>query len=51
MKAGVINMPDIRTTSSSSDHAHQQFMFYQNNIVFGALIYFKHKAKAEKCIE
>jgi hypothetical protein len=45
MKAGVINMPDIRTTFDSADRAHQQFMFYQHNIVFGALIYFNHKAK------
>ena len=37
MKAGLINMPDIRTTIDPSDHAHQQFMFYQHNIVIGAL--------------
>jgi len=45
MKAGVINMPDIRTTIDASDHAHQQFMFYQHNIVFGALIHFGKKTK------
>lgn len=45
MKAGVINMPDIRTTVDPSDHAHQQFMFYQHNIVFGALVHLGHKSK------
>lgn len=42
MKAGWINMPDIRTTVDPSDHANQQFMFYQHNIVFGALLGFGH---------
>jgi len=51
MKAGVINMPDIRTTFDSADRAHQQFMFYQHNIVFGALIYFNHKAKEKTSME
>ena len=45
MKAGVINMPDIRTTIDPSDHAHQQFTFYQRNIVFGALIHFGRQTK------
>lgn len=35
-KIGYINMPDIRTTSSPTDRASQQFFFTQNNIVFGA---------------
>lgn len=34
-KAGYINMPDIRTTSSRSDRANQKFLFYQYNMVFG----------------
>jgi hypothetical protein len=47
LKTGIINMPDIRTTFDSSDRAHQQFMFFQRNIVFGALIHFGHKATPE----
>jgi len=39
MKTGLINMPDIRTTFESSDHAHQQFMFLQRNVVFGAIFH------------
>ncbi len=35
-KTGYINMPDIRTTMSSSDKASQDFIFYQVNILFGA---------------
>ena len=47
MKTGVINMPDIRTTIDPSDHAHQQFVFYQHNIVFGALIHFGRQTKIQ----
>ncbi len=36
-KAGYINMPDIRTTMSSTDKASQDFMFYQLNFLFGAI--------------
>ena len=36
LKAGYINMPDIKTTKFSSDKASQQFEFLQYNIVFGA---------------
>jgi hypothetical protein len=35
MKGGFINMPDIRTTESSSDRAAQHFFFWQGNILFG----------------
>ncbi|OIP01746.1 MAG: hypothetical protein AUJ98_03320 [Bacteroidetes bacterium CG2_30_33_31] len=35
-KTGFINMPDIRTTSSTSDKASQHFFFYQINALFGA---------------
>ncbi len=38
LKGGYINMPDIRTTSSTSDKASQSFWFGQLNIVFGATI-------------
>lgn len=34
-KAGYINMPDIRTTSSDADKASQQFFFTQFNVLFG----------------
>ena len=37
-KWGYINMPDIRTTMSSSDKASQSFYFSQINIVFGGMI-------------
>lgn len=36
LKAGYINMPDIKTTKYNSDRASQQFEFFQYNIVFGA---------------
>ncbi len=35
-KVGYINMPDIRTTQSKTDKAQQDFMFFSNNITFGA---------------
>lgn len=35
MKGGFINMPDIRTTASTSDRAAQHFWFWQGNILFG----------------
>lgn len=35
MKAGYINMPDIRTTMHESDKASQHFEFFQYNILFG----------------
>lgn len=37
LKGGYINMPDIRTTESTSDKAAQNFFYVQNNIVFGVL--------------
>lgn len=36
LKAGYINMPDIKTTKFQADKASQQFGFCQYNIVFGA---------------
>ena len=48
-KAGFINMPDIRITSSKSDKASQSFFFTQLNIVFGATLNLKNnKTKANK---
>jgi hypothetical protein len=35
VKAGYINMSDIRTTKSASDAASQSFYFIENTIVFG----------------
>ncbi len=35
MKAGYINMPDIRTTMHLIDKASQHFEFFQYNILFG----------------
>lgn len=37
LKGGYINMPDIRTTESSSDSASQHFMFFQRIIAFGGI--------------
>lgn len=39
VKAGYINMPDIRTTMSSIDKADQQFLFGQLNILFGGTLH------------
>ncbi|NOT76801.1 MAG: hypothetical protein HOP08_17890 [Cyclobacteriaceae bacterium] len=36
LKAGYINMPDIRTTKFSEDRADQHFLFLQSNILVGA---------------
>ncbi len=44
-KGGYINMPNIRTTMSSSDSASQDFFFTQLNIVFGAVINLKGNKK------
>ena len=35
VKAGYINMPNIRTTKSTADSASQSFSFLENTIVFG----------------
>ncbi len=35
VKTGLIDMPDIRTTSSVLDKASQHFLFLQGNLVFG----------------
>ncbi len=37
LKGGYINMQDIRTTSSSSDHAEQHFWFLQRVIAIGGI--------------
>lgn len=44
-KGGFINMPNIRTTMSTSDSASQHFFFTQLNIVFGAVINLKGNKK------
>lgn len=35
LKAGYIDMPNIRTTKSTADSASQEFFFFQRNISFG----------------
>jgi len=50
-KGGFINMPNIRTTQSTSDSANQHFFFGQYNINLGGTINFlenKKKKKAKK---
>ena len=37
LKGGYINMPDIRTTKSTSDHASQHFFFFEKIISFGGI--------------
>lgn len=37
LKGGYINMPDIRTTKSTSDSASQEFFFFQRIIAFGGI--------------
>lgn len=37
MKEGFINMPDIRTTASSTDKASQQFFFLEPTLMFGGI--------------
>lgn len=37
IKGGYINMPDIRTTQSTTDSASQEFFFFQKIIAFGGI--------------
>ncbi len=37
LKEGYINMPDIRTTSSASDKASQEFFFLEPTLMFGGI--------------
>jgi hypothetical protein len=37
LKAGYINMPDIRTTHDPADRASQRFLFLENVIAFGGI--------------
>jgi hypothetical protein len=43
LKGGFINMPNVKTTSSSADKASQHFFFSQINAVFGFILDFKKK--------
>ena len=47
-KGGYINMPDIRTTSSTSDSASQSFFFGQYNFNVGASFNFLEHKKGKK---
>jgi hypothetical protein len=47
-KAGFMNLPDVRTTSSTADKASHSFFFYQLNIVFGGIFNLASKTKANK---
>lgn len=48
IKGGFINMPNIRTTLSSSDSAKQNFFFFQRNIVFGGIFNLTKDSKIRK---
>jgi len=39
LKGGYINMQDIRTTNSASDHASQEFFFFQRILAVGGIFY------------
>ena len=41
LKTGYINMPDVRTTTSSADTASQHFGYFQTTIVFGGSFHLK----------
>lgn len=43
IKTGYINMPNIRTTTSSADSASQDFFFFQRNISFGYIFQLVNK--------
>lgn len=47
-KEGFINMPDIRTSVSTTEKAKQSFFFSQLNIVFGGMIKLSGKSKSSK---
>lgn len=38
LKGGFIGLPDVKTSNSNTDKAHQRFFFLQTNILFGATI-------------
>ncbi len=49
LKGGYINMPNIRTTSNTSDSASQSFFFGQYNFsVGGSFNFLENKKKKEK---
>jgi hypothetical protein len=45
IKGGFIDMPDIRTTNSTSDKGRQDFFFSQINVVIGGIINLNKKTK------
>jgi hypothetical protein len=50
LKGGILNLPDIRTTKSTSDKANQHFGFLQFNIVFGASIQLSKKQRTNSSL-
>ncbi len=38
LKGGFIHLPDVKTSNSNNDKAHQHFFFAQTNILFGVTI-------------
>jgi hypothetical protein len=45
VKGGYINLPDVRTSNSKADRAHQHFLFLEPEILFGATIELDRKKK------
>lgn len=48
IKGGYINMPNIRTTLSTTDSASQSFFFFQRNILFGGIFNLSKASKINK---
>jgi len=48
LKTGWVNLPNVRTTSSSADSATQDFFFLQRNIVFGGIFNLTKASKNKK---
>ena len=48
LKTGWINLPNVRTTSSTADSATQDFFFLQRNIVFGGIFNLTKASKIRK---
>lgn len=51
VKAGFIDMGDIRTTSDLSDKARQNFFYLQGNILFGFSVSLNRKKEITKTVE
>jgi hypothetical protein len=51
VKGGFINLPDVRTSNSKADKAHQHFFFLQQDVLFGATFKLFRKVESIKFIK